>query len=426
MSTIGRSHIGITLCLALNCGAWVHAAGHQVIPPADGSVWVFLGDSITSQQLHTIYMESYFHLRYPERHLHFRNAGRGGSRIPEGMQRFEREVAGWKPTHVSVHFGMNDRCGPAERRAPKAYRANLEKLCGMITGLGATPVLFSPHPIYRREDGGSCLSAYSKICLELAGKKGWPGTDQFHLLLPIWARNWKSPKPVDLQFGTRKGKPDTVHPGPSGQLMLAYALLKGLGVPSEVSAATIDARTGKLIKAKGCKVEKIRRTATGVSFERIDERLPMAFDDRAREALKLMPEILDINRYLLTIKGLAPGAYAVRVDGQDTAEVNARDLAGGWNMAGMTKGPIHAQLQQVLLAIRKKEGVSAKSKRPEGVNRLRSAGRYHSGKGLKGKDLLAKLHPIAKQILALDKPIHESSQPQRRRFEIVKSSGQGK
>ena len=63
---------------------------------------VFLGDSITEQQLYTNYVETYLATRYPELRLTFFNAGWGGDTSSGGTRRLERDVLALKPTVVSV------------------------------------------------------------------------------------------------------------------------------------------------------------------------------------------------------------------------------------------------------------------------------------------------------------------------------------
>ena len=62
------------------------AAPKQTAPASalelqEGETLVFLGDSITHQCLYTQYVEDFFYTRYPERRLHFHNAGGSGTSL---------------------------------------------------------------------------------------------------------------------------------------------------------------------------------------------------------------------------------------------------------------------------------------------------------------------------------------------------------
>ena len=50
---------------------------------------------------------------------------------------------------------------------------------------------------------------------------------------------------------------DPVHPGPPGQLMMAAALLKGLGAERFVSSVTLDA-AGKVSRPRGARSDGVK------------------------------------------------------------------------------------------------------------------------------------------------------------------------
>src|SRR5258707_10949109 len=74
----------------------------------DGDVVVMIGDSITEQHLYSNYVEMWTVTRFPNWKLTFRNVGIGGDRSGGGNSRFARDVLAWKPTAMTVDFGMND------------------------------------------------------------------------------------------------------------------------------------------------------------------------------------------------------------------------------------------------------------------------------------------------------------------------------
>src|SRR3989440_5878279 len=74
----------------------------------DGDVVVMIGDSITEQHLYSNYVELWTVTRFPAWKLTFRNVGIGGDRSVGGNGRFQRDVAAYQPTAMTVDFGMND------------------------------------------------------------------------------------------------------------------------------------------------------------------------------------------------------------------------------------------------------------------------------------------------------------------------------
>src|SRR5262245_62373688 len=109
----------------------------------DGDIWVMAGDSITAQHLHSNYVEAFCYARYPKLKFAFRNSGVGGHTIPTTLNRFEYDIAAWRPTVVSVELGMNDSGGtPTER-----FVTNMGTMVGRIRAINARPVILAASPV---------------------------------------------------------------------------------------------------------------------------------------------------------------------------------------------------------------------------------------------------------------------------------------
>jgi Lysophospholipase L1 and related esterases len=146
----------------------------------------------------------------------FRNSGVGGHTIPSTLARFDYDVAGWKPTIVSVELGMNDAGGTTTDK----FMANMGKMVARIKEAGARPVILSASPV---NDGlgdskfaprNARLDEYATALKAFAEKEKIPYADQFHALVEVWAKNKQDAKGVNLTG-------DAVHPGAPGQLMMA-------------------------------------------------------------------------------------------------------------------------------------------------------------------------------------------------------------
>ena len=75
----------------------------------DGDRVVIIGDSITEQHLYSNYVEMWTVSRVSRTGtMTFRNVGIGGDRSTGGNGRFKRDVLTYKPTAMTVDFGMND------------------------------------------------------------------------------------------------------------------------------------------------------------------------------------------------------------------------------------------------------------------------------------------------------------------------------
>src|SRR3954466_9344547 len=79
---------------------------------------VFFGDSITEQRLYTSYVQQFVISRYPDLNVTFINSGWTGDTVNGNpcvpcagvgaLARIERDVVAYKPTVVTLLFGMND------------------------------------------------------------------------------------------------------------------------------------------------------------------------------------------------------------------------------------------------------------------------------------------------------------------------------
>src|SRR5690348_7675549 len=74
----------------------------------DGDTVVFLGDSITAEGTYGRVVENYTLLRYPNRKVHFINAGNGGDTAAGGLARLQRDVFDRGATLLTVAYGIND------------------------------------------------------------------------------------------------------------------------------------------------------------------------------------------------------------------------------------------------------------------------------------------------------------------------------
>src|SRR4029079_9664574 len=67
---------------------------------------------------------------------------------------------------------------------------------------------------------------------------------------------------------------DTIHLNELGQYAMAFAMIKGLSAPADVSSAEID---HEKVKSTGCEISNLKFSETSVEFDRLDEGLPLNF-----------------------------------------------------------------------------------------------------------------------------------------------------
>lgn len=324
----------------------------------DGDVIVMVGDSITEQHLYSNYVEMWTVTRFPQWKLTFRNVGIGGDRSVGGNARFARDVAAFKPTAMTVDFGMND--GSYRAFGEDTFKPYMDGLQGMANQAKAANIRaawVTPQPLDTGDQGPTALTGYNQTLekfsagvREIAEKNGGLFVDQFHPYLATLDRARSQSMPYE-----RITAGDAVHPGPPGQAMMAAAILQGLSFPALVASVEIDATAAKVVAVQNCVVEKVRSTEGGIAFSRTDHALPF-FPPEAASVLKWTPLLETFNQYPLKVTGLAPGKYEIRVGGVKVAEKTAEELAAGTNLAAavLAQGPIAAQVQAVKKAVEEK------------------------------------------------------------------------
>jgi lysophospholipase L1-like esterase len=409
----------------------------------NGDRVVFLGDSITEQRLYTTYIEAYALTRHPAWKLTFRNVGWGGdtswlrqrARPDEGKlfaadgtelndmivksvgSGLGRDVLPLQPTFVTVKFGMNDHSYQAFRPDIfRAYTRSQAEIARVLTGSDARVAFLTPQPIEEKRPDpdqdvrNQSLRRFSDGLKDVAAKGNAMYIDQFGPYLDLMlAARAQDPKAFI-------GGGDAVHPGPAGQTLMAWAVLKGLGATPSVSKATLQFAS-RTATGESCRMDGVTGTETGIAFDRLDEALPMPIDVRAESALKLAPVLDELSRYELRVEGLPAGEYEIRIDDETVTKASASQLGTGLNLSN-TAGAVTRQAREVLSLVVQKNN--------RFFDRWRNVQLYSPPGWLKGPEIEARrdaeLKRIDAEIQELESRIDAARQPKKHRFEIRKTN----
>ena len=295
----------------------------------DRDTVVFLGDSITAARTYGKIVENYTLLRYPQRRVRFINAGWGGDTAAGGLERLERDVFVHKPTVLLVAYGINDIGWgtKADDAHKQAYLAAVRALVGRCQKRKVRVFLCSAAAT--AEDPERAESGFlQKMCDEgmaLARSLGEQAIDVQRAMRAI----------------QRKDKPtlhaaDGIHLNELGQLAMAFAILKGLGAPAEVSSVVLEGRTRSVLQAQGCRVTQVKGDETQLSFERLDEGLPINFGIFGALQFRYIPIPEELDRYFLTVKNLPVGSYTILADDRALGNFTAEQLHQGLNLCSAT------------------------------------------------------------------------------------------
>jgi len=323
-----------------------------------GDTVVFLGDSITAARQYSKVIETYTLLRFPERKVRFINAGHGGETMKGSLARLDKDVFGQGATLVTVAYGVNDIGWgmKADAAHKQEYLDAVGELVDRCQKRGVRVFICSA--AITAEDPDKAGNGFlQKMCDEgmaLAKVKGAGAIDVQRSMREVQRRvlaaNARQP---DKAKQTRMHVEDGIHLNDLGQMAMAFAILKGLGAPAEVSSAVIDARQLVVLATNGCSVSDIQRMTNGIAFTRTDERLPLNLAPLWMLHGFYIPIGDELNRYFLAVTNLLAGRYEVTAGGRLLGQWNADALARGINIASATAdawapgGPWDAQAHAV-------------------------------------------------------------------------------
>ena len=320
------------------------------------------GDSITQQRRYSVFMEDYFLMCQPVAGLTTTQFGRSGEKVPGFLSRIDNEVLPFKPTLATTCYGMNDgHYAPMTDETGTTYRQALTDSVQKLKAGGVRAIVVgspgcvdaaafkNPHGPTSAEDYNKTLDALKGIAQEVAKKEGVAFADIHTLMMAVNAQA-KAAYGENYQLVAGGG----IHPNNNGHLVMAYALLKGLGCDGAIGTITVDLDANT---AQGSAGQKIVSCANGtVQVE--STRYPFCFqgdpntpDQKEACMLKFFPFNNDLNRYLLVVKGLK-GTKARVTWGMVTKEFFAADLAKGINLAAeFLVNPFSAPFAKVNAAV---------------------------------------------------------------------------
>ena len=194
---------------------------------------------------------------------------------------------------------------------------------------------------------------------------------------------------------------DGVHPGDNGQLVMAYAFLKAMGLDGNVGTITVDLKGG----ATATDGHKVLSAEKGV-VEVESSRYPFCFpgDPKRKDSyagiLPFVPFNQDLNRFELVVKNL-PGGKAKVQWGKQTKEFSADELAKGVNLAAeFLDNPFRPAFQKVWNEVGNKENFETRM-----IKGLITNFRSFGGKGDEYKEVRETMAALGKQLMTIQEKL---------------------
>ena len=323
------------------------------------------GDSITEQKRYSVLVETYLTACLPELEITCRQYGWSGEQAAGFLGRLKSDVIRFKPNLATTCYGMNDfKYVPYDEPIAAEYRKNQTavvktfKEAGCKVVLGSTGIIDSvPHWVKSatgtQQDLNLALSKFRNIDIAIAKSENTAFADVYRpmLLADLSAKKQYGP---DFKVSGKDG----VHPDWAGQVIMAYAFLKGMGIDGDLGSISFDESTGKATAANG---HEVVSSADGKITIR-SKRLPFSpgpgvtdKDNSTRAGLALIPFDDELNRFTLRVVSPKAPAYTVTW-GEQSKRFTAEQLKTGVNIAKeFDANPLVPAFQKVEDAVVKKQ-----------------------------------------------------------------------
>jgi hypothetical protein len=175
------------------------------------------------------------------------------------------------------------------------------------------------------------LGALADIDKDIAAKEGIVYADVFGITTATMEKA-KAKLGKDYVFAGGDG----VHPGPNGQIVMAYAFLKALGCDGAIGTISVDLAGGTATGTDGHKILSCQNGEVSIESTRYPFCFTGNFDKpdpgTTANITKFFPFNEDLNRYMLVVKGLKTPKARVTW-GKESKEFTAAELEKGVNLA---------------------------------------------------------------------------------------------
>ncbi len=320
-------------------------AASQTIPAFElvtNDCVVFIGGRSTVADAKYGYLEALLTRRYPGKNIRFRNLGWEGDRVfrqdrPMNFGGLIENVKEQGATVLFISFGALESLQPDTSLADfiQAYGLLLDGLSEVTPRM----VLLSPMRFGSNEPLHADLSKqnqnlglYVAAIRDLAQERGLFFVDLFKL--------------TNRKESSGEGAVLTVngmHPSAYGYWRAGYEIERSLALPQQEGLIEIDTISKKYM-APGTQLSGLEIVASGIRFRTVDAMLPGPSFREDESTLSLW------KGRVLKVTGLAPGRYALKVDGQKLYEKSHIFWEQGWLLSHSPEMDQAEQLRELIVS----------------------------------------------------------------------------
>lgn len=314
-----------------------------------------IGDSITEQKLYSRFIETYLLGCTGRKDIKVFQFGWSGETAQGFSGRLENDLSVFKPTVATTCYGMNDgRYVPYDPSIGANYEKWMRLVLEGLKKVGVTNIVAgSPGAVDTRwfvktsstaDQYNDSLAHLRDIDKKLAAEYHTAFANVHDEMIDAMAAA-KAKLGADYDVGGRDG----VHPGPNGQLLMAAAFLKGLGLDGHIGDITVDMK-GASTGSDGHSVKGSNGLAEIESIK-----WPFFLEPEMRKITAFCKFNEELNRYTLRVKNLST-AKAKITWGAVSKEFTSEQLASGINLATeFDKSPLDNSFIQLVIAVNAKQ-----------------------------------------------------------------------
>ena len=362
------------------------ATGDKMFQDGDGVAIV--GDSLTHMGAYNMFIEHFYQTRYPDREIDFYKKGVSGQQSQHVLNRLESDVWAEGANRMTLLIGHNDVAESTNHEAAAANAINnISSIIDKAKEKGIEITLLTPPASDDREsyngywgeavaregyfptssaNHNAAKAILAEAIIALAEEKGVSCYDLYAISTEI---NAKAEAAGDTGYVLTCN--DRLHASPAGDIVFAYALIKGQGASPTVATVDLSA-AGVVALTDNCEVSGID-TSNGISYTYTPYSSPIGEVETLGESTNPnsgmgyadVQEYLDItselNQEIIRVTGLEEGEYTLTLNGTAVSTAyTADELAEGVNIALLTENPNQERAKQAWELIKKKNSTENK------------------------------------------------------------------
>lgn len=335
---------------------------------SQGDRLAICGDSITQQRMYSRLMETYLTACTPQLEVTVRQYGWSGEKTDGFLRRMDRDCLTFDPTIATLAYGMNDaRYRPYDATNGQWYDDHYTAIVRRFKENGVRVVVGSPGcsgklATWVKSRSGTLAQHNTHLCALRDIAMGVAEREQVRFADIFWPMYQAQVLAPDQHNATEENPylvagEDGIHPGWAGHVIMAWSMLRSLGLDGNIGMLSIDLKNETATSSKGHQVEsfangKLKLTSTRYPFCSTGE-----IDDHnsVRSGLTLVPFNKDLNR--LTLKVHTASNAIHRLTWGDVAKnFSAEQLEAGINLAEeFPSNPFSAAFERVSAAVGAKQ-----------------------------------------------------------------------